>query len=74
MLALTDAYSSPIARDAWKVVRVPMAGPQLMPSLGAAFAAVEVLLAAMAYRSPVAAEKIARTEQSFRRFGGYSAE
>lgn len=71
VIALTDSYSSPIALDAWKVLRLPMAGPQLMPSLTAAFIAVEVLLAAMAARSATAAENVARSEARINRFGGY---
>lgn len=71
VLALTDSHQSPIAVGAWRVVPLPMAGPQLMPSLNTAFLAVEMILAAMAARSPDAAGNIARYEDRISRFGGY---
>ncbi|MGP3698597.1 MurR/RpiR family transcriptional regulator [Rhodobacter sp. NSM] len=71
VLALTDSHSSPIAEGAWKVVRLPMAGPQIMPSLTAAFITVELLLSAMAARSPDAAERLLAFEARMERFGGY---
>jgi DNA-binding MurR/RpiR family transcriptional regulator len=73
VLALTDTYSSPIALDAWKVLRLPMAGPQLMPSLSPAFMAIEILLAAMAARSDGAADRVARFEDRLKSYGGYVA-
>ena len=72
VLALTDSHASPIATDAWKVIHLPMAGPQLMPSLNSAFLAVELILAAMAARSSEAAENVANYEDRLSRFGGYS--
>ncbi|WP_343115659.1 MurR/RpiR family transcriptional regulator [Ostreiculturibacter nitratireducens] len=71
ILAMTDSHSSPIAAGAWKVLRLPMAGPQLMPSLASAFTVVEMLLAGMAARSETAAENIAAFERRISSFGGY---
>jgi DNA-binding MurR/RpiR family transcriptional regulator len=71
VLALTDSHASPIALGAWKVIPLPMAGPQLLPSLNTAFLAVELILSAMAARSPDAAGNIARYEDRISRFGGY---
>ncbi len=72
ILALTDTHSSPIAIGAWKVICLPMAGPQLLPSLNSAFLAVELILAAMAARSECAADNVARFEERITRFGGYA--
>lgn len=71
VLALTDSHAAPVALGAWKVLRLPMAGPQLMPTLAPAFVAVELLLAAMAARSAGAAGALARHEAAIYRFGGY---
>ena len=73
VLAITDSHASPIAEDAWQVLKIPMNGPQLMPSLSTAFVAVELLLAAMAARSDRAAENIAKHEARIRDYGGYIA-
>jgi len=72
VLALTDSYSSPIAVDAWKVMCLPKAGPQFMPSLASGFLAVELLLVAMAAQSEGAADKITAFEGRISQFGGYS--
>lgn len=71
VLALTDNSKSPIARGAWKVILLPMVGPQLMPSLNSAFLAVEMILAALAAKSEGAADKVALFEERVTRFGGY---
>lgn len=71
ILALTDAYTAPIATGAWKTLCLPMAGPQLMPSLNTAFIAMEMLLTAMTARSPEAANRIARFESRIQTYGGY---
>lgn len=71
ILALTDAQTSPIARGAWRVVILPMAGPQLMPSLASAFMTVEMILAGMAAGSDKAAERIAGFEERLASLGGY---
>lgn len=71
ILAITDSYTAPIAEGAWQVLKIPMAGPQLMPSLSTAFAAVEFLLTAMAARSSTAAGNITNYEDRIREYGGY---
>lgn len=71
VLALTDSHQSPVAKGAWKVLRLPMAGPQLMPSLTTAFIAVEMLLAAMSAQNSGSAEKIAKFEERITGLGGY---
>lgn len=71
VLALTDSYQSPIAKDAWKVVKLPMGGPQVMPSLMTAFITVELLLTAMIARSPEAAGRVAAFENLISGHGGY---
>lgn len=72
ILALTDSYASPVTAHAWRVIRLPMVGPQLMPSLNSAFLAVELILAAMTARSEGAADNVARYEDRITRFGGYT--
>ncbi|THD71756.1 MurR/RpiR family transcriptional regulator [Thalassobius vesicularis] len=74
VLAVTDSYNSPIARNAWKVIQLPMAGPQLLPSLNSAFLAVELILAAMTARSAGAADKVSSYEDRITRFGGYTED
>lgn len=71
VLALTDSYQSPIAKGAWKIVKLPMAGPQLMPTLTTAFIAAEMLLAAMVARAPQSADNVARFERRISEYGGY---
>ena len=71
ILALTDSHNSPIAVDAWKVIRLPMTGPHLMPSLNSAFLVVELILAAMTARSTKAATQIAQFEERISGYGGY---
>jgi DNA-binding MurR/RpiR family transcriptional regulator len=73
VLALTDSHSSPIAVGAWKVLRLPMAGPHFMPSLNSAFFAAEMLLVGMAARSDSAAERVTAFEDRIRQFGGYAS-
>ncbi|MCX7567898.1 MurR/RpiR family transcriptional regulator [Sulfitobacter sp. F26169L] len=71
ILALTDSHASPIAIGAWKVLRLPMAGPHFMPSLNSAFLAVEMLLVGMAAQSDGAAENVTAFEERIRKYGGY---
>lgn len=72
VLALTDSHSSPIAEGAWRVLRLPMAGPLFMPSLASAFQMAELLLVGMAARSEGAPERVASFEARIREFGGYA--
>ncbi len=71
IIALTDKPSSPIAECAWKVVTLPMTGPQYMPSLSAAFLVIDTLLAQMLALKPQAAERVQAFEERIRTFGGY---
>lgn len=71
VLALTDSHRSPIAKGAWHVIPLPMAGPQFMPSLNSAIIVVEMLLAAMAARHEHAARNVHDFEERITRYGGY---
>lgn len=71
VIAMTDSHAAPVARGAWQVFRLPMAGPQLLPSLSAAFHLCERLLVALTARSPAAALRLRQTEQRLLRHGGY---
>jgi DNA-binding MurR/RpiR family transcriptional regulator len=71
VVALTDGHASPIAKGAWRVIPLPMAGPQFMPSLNSAFIVVEMIIAAMAARSEAAAANVQRFEERIKQFGGY---
>lgn len=62
VVAVTDDYTSPLAEDAAVVFLAPIAGPQLLPTLGAAQSLVEALLAEMISRSRVAAERVRQFE------------
>lgn len=73
VLALTDSHSSPIAVGAWKVLRLPMAGPHFMPSLNSAFSAAEMLLVGMAAQSDSTAERVTAFEDRIQKFGGYTS-
>lgn len=73
VLALTDSHFAPIAVGAWKVLRLPMAGPHFMPSLNSAFFAAEMLLVGMAARSDSAAERVTTFEGRIQQFGGYTS-
>lgn len=70
-IALTDRPSSPIVRGAAEALFLPMGGPHIMPSLTAAFSALEALLTVMASRSEDAAQRVADHERRVRDFGGY---
>ncbi|MDP2063424.1 MAG: MurR/RpiR family transcriptional regulator [Phaeovulum sp.] len=71
IIALTDSHASPIARGAWQVFRLPMAGPQLLPSLTGAFHLVERLLVELASRSPDTEQRLRDAEARLLRYGGY---
>ncbi|MGB3278716.1 MAG: SIS domain-containing protein, partial [Pseudorhodobacter sp.] len=73
VLAMTDSHAAPIAVGAWKVLRLPMAGPHFMPSLNSAFFAAEMLLVGMAARSDTAAERLSAFEDRIQQFGGYAS-
>jgi DNA-binding MurR/RpiR family transcriptional regulator len=71
LIAVTDSYASPIAQDAAVVFALPMEGPQTLPSLGAAFALIEILVATMIARSETAGDRIRTFEERLQRHGGY---
>ncbi|WP_262386663.1 hypothetical protein ROLI_041230 [Roseobacter fucihabitans] len=71
ILALPYSHASPIVIGAWKVLRLPMAGPHFILSLNSALLAVEILLVGMAARSNEAAEEVSAFENRVRQFGGY---
>ena len=54
ILALTDSHAAPIALQARKTIILPMAGPQVLPSLTSSFLVAEMIFAAMACQSEVA--------------------
>lgn len=71
VIAITDSYASPLARGADLVFCLPMAGPQTLPSQGAAFALAEVLVGQMIARSDGAEQRIADYEARLLEFGAY---
>ncbi|MEJ6394977.1 MurR/RpiR family transcriptional regulator [Gymnodinialimonas sp. 2305UL16-5] len=71
VIAITDTYASPFARDAALVFCLPMEGPQTLPSLGAGFVLVEAIVADMITNSRAAPKRIAEFEQQLIAFGSY---
>ena len=71
VIALTDSQASPIAVGAWRTLVFPTEGPHFTPSLVAAFALCEALLAAMVALAPDAGERLASLEQHRKELGGY---
>ncbi len=74
IMLLTDDVRAPMAKWAREVAILPIAGPQLLPTLTPAFLATELLLAEMVARRPQAQKRIARNEARIRRFAGYWSE
>lgn len=75
VIAITDSYGSPIAQQAALVFRVPMAGPQPLPSHGAGFALVEWIISEMMSANAEAPTRIAEFERKMVELGSYvSAE
>ncbi|NBT87771.1 MAG: MurR/RpiR family transcriptional regulator [Flavobacteriaceae bacterium] len=71
IIAITDRFSSPLAKGATHVIELPMSGPQYMPSLHSAFIVVDLLLTHLATKSPFASENIRFFENQVLKFGGY---
>lgn len=71
VIAITDNYSSPIARNAALVFCLPMAGPQPLPTHGAGFALVEGIISEMITASAGAPERIAEFERRMVELGSY---
>ena len=57
--------------DAAHVIELPIEGPQYMPTLSAAFMAVELILAALASHSSNASRNIQQFEEQILKYGGY---
>ncbi|MEO3432490.1 MurR/RpiR family transcriptional regulator [Inquilinus sp. CAU 1745] len=72
IVAVTDRPTSPIARDAWGVLSIPMESPHYLPSLVACQAVCEALLATMVSLSGrPAIDNVTSFEDRVRRVGGY---
>ncbi len=71
VIAITDSHSSPIAQDAMAVLRPPMLGPHVMPSLAGAFQMMETLLALMAAQDGDAPGRVQQFEERLLRLGAY---
>ncbi|KPQ07935.1 MAG: RpiR family transcriptional regulator [Rhodobacteraceae bacterium HLUCCA12] len=71
LIAITDSHSAPIARGATVVLRPPMLGPHVMPSLSGAFLLIETLLAHLAAQDPQAQTRVRRFEERLLRLGAY---
>ncbi|MCC5968559.1 MAG: MurR/RpiR family transcriptional regulator [Pararhodobacter sp.] len=71
VIAITDSHSSPIARGAAAVLRPPMLGPHVMPSLSGAFLLIETLLAHLAAQDEQAQTRVRRFEDRLLRLGAY---
>lgn len=71
VIAITDSHSAPIARGAAVVLRPPMLGPHVMPSLAGAFLLIETLLAHLAARDSQAQDRVRRFEERLLRLGAY---
>ncbi len=73
VIAITDAYTAPIADGAALVFCLPMEGPQSLPSLGAGFALVEAIVSEMIAGDPGAPARIADFESRMVALGNYAA-
>ncbi len=71
VIALTDSYTSPVARGADIVFCLSMAGPQPLPSHGAGFAVVEGIVLEMISASAQAPGRIAEFERRLLDLGSY---
>jgi DNA-binding MurR/RpiR family transcriptional regulator len=72
ILALTDRRDSPLAVDAWQVLRAPIEGPNVMYSIVGAMAIIETLLELMAARDPQAKPRIEMFEKGLLDVGAYA--
>ena len=71
ILAMTDSPAAPNALQSWKTIILPMAGPQVLPSLTSAFQVAEMMLAAMACQSKGATKNVENFETAIQSYGGY---
>jgi DNA-binding MurR/RpiR family transcriptional regulator len=72
VLALTDRRDSPLAEGAWRVLRAPVDGPNIMYSMIGATAILETLLELMAAQDPGARERISAFERRMLDAGAYT--
>lgn len=71
VIAITDNYASPLARDAALVFCLPMDGPQTLPSQSAGFTLIETLIADMTAQHPASAARISDFEAQLTDLGSY---
>ncbi len=72
VIAISDSYAAPIAHNAEIVFRLPMNGPHMLPSHGAAFALVDAIVGEMILRDGRAAARIEDYERRLTDYGVYS--
>jgi DNA-binding MurR/RpiR family transcriptional regulator len=71
LVAITDRGDSPLAEGAWRVLRAPVAGPNVMYSITGAMMIVEILLELIAARDPRARARIEAFERGLLDVGAY---
>ena len=71
VIAITDSLNAPVARGARVVLRPPMPGPHVMPSLAGAFLIVESLLAMLAAQDGRAQGRVRHFEARLLELGAY---
>lgn len=72
VLALTDRRDSPLVVDAWRVLRAPVAGPNVTYSIVGATVIIETLLELMAAQDPSAKARIEMFESGLLDVGAYA--
>ena len=71
ILAMTDSPAALNALQSWKTIILPMAGPQVLPSLTSAFQVAEMMLVAMACQSKDATKNVESFETAIQSYDGY---
>ena len=71
VVAITDQPDSPLCTGAWKVLRAPVSGPNLMYSMAGALLQIEALLELMAARDQQAKDRVATFETRLLELGAY---
>lgn len=71
IITITDSYAAPITQHAEIVFKMPMDGPQILPSQGAAFALTEALVGEMILASATASGRIEDYERRLLEHGVY---
>lgn len=72
VLAITDRRDSPLVQGAWRVLRAPLEGPNVMYSITGAMLIIETLLELMAANDPKAKARIAAFERGLIDIGAYA--